>query len=411
MNPVRFRVETDKSISSVCFFPGGHGGVATPVPIPNTEVKGSSGEGTAGIARGRVARCQDFFSGEDVIGYPPLFLFETNPRQRLSGWNTNPEATFELFARIRYDRAIGKYGYSRHFCRLDCSLFPILFLFGVCAICPGIESSGVHAVAAGIFVHGAFGFADSAVCLAGSGAGMAAFAVVGLWVYFVLHFSERSDVFLAKACRFLAFVAAFGVQSADVCDILYLCFRSSLHAFAVVWRCACDGIDGFVVRGGASHSADCVDLAVFGLCGVLCFRLLHSNDLCGGEAGLFRCFALFVFLLCHHLHDWRFAFACVYAAIGAAFHGTHVEAVCCAVCICLAFRDVCPVFVFCPVRFGVRQHCPEYAWAHLGCSRVVYRSERTHGFGRARYDPSDALSDCGCHSADFRDGAVHDWRF
>ena len=74
MNPVRFRVETDKSISSVCFFPGGHGGVATPVPIPNTEVKGSSGEGTAGIARGRVARCQDFFSGEDVIGYPPLFL-------------------------------------------------------------------------------------------------------------------------------------------------------------------------------------------------------------------------------------------------------------------------------------------------------------------------------------------------
>ena len=74
MNPVRFRVETDKSISSVCFFPGGHGGVATPVPIPNTEVKGSSGEGTAGIARGRVARCQDFFSGEDVVGYPPLFL-------------------------------------------------------------------------------------------------------------------------------------------------------------------------------------------------------------------------------------------------------------------------------------------------------------------------------------------------
>ena len=74
MNPVRFRVETDRSISSVCFFPGGHGGVATPVPIPNTEVKGSSGEGTAGIARGRVARCQDFFSGEDVVGYPPLFL-------------------------------------------------------------------------------------------------------------------------------------------------------------------------------------------------------------------------------------------------------------------------------------------------------------------------------------------------
>ena len=43
-------------------FLGGHGGEATPVPIPNTEVKGPSGEGTAAIGRGRVARRQGFSS-------------------------------------------------------------------------------------------------------------------------------------------------------------------------------------------------------------------------------------------------------------------------------------------------------------------------------------------------------------
>ena len=37
-------------------FPGAHGGVEIPVPIPNTEVKGPIGESTAGVARGRVAR-------------------------------------------------------------------------------------------------------------------------------------------------------------------------------------------------------------------------------------------------------------------------------------------------------------------------------------------------------------------
>ena len=37
-------------------YPGAHGGVVTPVPIPNTEVKGPIGESTAGVARGRVAR-------------------------------------------------------------------------------------------------------------------------------------------------------------------------------------------------------------------------------------------------------------------------------------------------------------------------------------------------------------------
>ena len=37
-------------------FAGGHRGVVTPVPIPNTEVKGSFAEGSVGLARARVGR-------------------------------------------------------------------------------------------------------------------------------------------------------------------------------------------------------------------------------------------------------------------------------------------------------------------------------------------------------------------
>ena len=44
------------------FFAGGHRGVVTPVPIPNTEVKGSIAEGSAGLARARVGRCRLFFA-------------------------------------------------------------------------------------------------------------------------------------------------------------------------------------------------------------------------------------------------------------------------------------------------------------------------------------------------------------
>ena len=41
---------------------GDYGEEGTPVPIPNTEVKLLSGDGTAAEGRGRVARCQPFFS-------------------------------------------------------------------------------------------------------------------------------------------------------------------------------------------------------------------------------------------------------------------------------------------------------------------------------------------------------------
>ena len=47
------------SLASI--LPGGQSGEVTPVPIPNTEVKSTNGEGTVGVAHGRVARRQAFF--------------------------------------------------------------------------------------------------------------------------------------------------------------------------------------------------------------------------------------------------------------------------------------------------------------------------------------------------------------
>ena len=56
-------------------FSGDHGEKVTPVPIPNTAVKGLIGEGTAGVARGRVARCRDFFQGAaGRLTCGPLFV-------------------------------------------------------------------------------------------------------------------------------------------------------------------------------------------------------------------------------------------------------------------------------------------------------------------------------------------------
>ena len=43
-------------------FAGDHRGVVIPVPIPNTEVKGSIAEGSAGLARARVGRRRLFFA-------------------------------------------------------------------------------------------------------------------------------------------------------------------------------------------------------------------------------------------------------------------------------------------------------------------------------------------------------------
>ena len=58
-------------------FPGGHREDETPVPIPNTEVKGLIGEGTAGFARGRVARRRDFSpKGREHPLAAPFFVWK-----------------------------------------------------------------------------------------------------------------------------------------------------------------------------------------------------------------------------------------------------------------------------------------------------------------------------------------------
>ena len=64
--------------SLVSILPGGQSGEVTPVPIPNTEVKSTNGEGTVGVAHGRVARCQAFFIRARTIHLVrALFLCQT----------------------------------------------------------------------------------------------------------------------------------------------------------------------------------------------------------------------------------------------------------------------------------------------------------------------------------------------
>lgn len=57
-------------------FPGDHSEEETPVPIPNTEVKGLSGDGTVGFAYGRVARCRVYFLGGSDFDRNLLFFVD-----------------------------------------------------------------------------------------------------------------------------------------------------------------------------------------------------------------------------------------------------------------------------------------------------------------------------------------------
>ena len=61
------------------FFPGDHGARVIPVPIPNTEVKTRSGDGTASLGGGRVARCQDFFTGPGLRKQTGFFFLSGLP--------------------------------------------------------------------------------------------------------------------------------------------------------------------------------------------------------------------------------------------------------------------------------------------------------------------------------------------
>ena len=65
------------------FFAGGHRGVVTPVPIPNTEVKGPIAEGSAGLARARVGRRRLFFIGLERLRRDKRDLRDT--RDSISG--------------------------------------------------------------------------------------------------------------------------------------------------------------------------------------------------------------------------------------------------------------------------------------------------------------------------------------
>ena len=56
-------------------FSGGLRGEETPVPIPNTEVKGPIAEGTAGRACGRVGRRRFLFPGPQTLTSLRPFLF------------------------------------------------------------------------------------------------------------------------------------------------------------------------------------------------------------------------------------------------------------------------------------------------------------------------------------------------
>ena len=66
--------ESDSVYPMQSFFPGDHGARAIPVPIPNTEVKTRSGDGTASLGGGRVARCQDFFPSRSVLRIGSFFV-------------------------------------------------------------------------------------------------------------------------------------------------------------------------------------------------------------------------------------------------------------------------------------------------------------------------------------------------
>ena len=70
---------------------GGYGEGDPPVPIPNTEVKPFSADGTASIRRGRVGRRRDLSRGPIAFAVGPLFVFPTGPVVFGPMWRRLPE--------------------------------------------------------------------------------------------------------------------------------------------------------------------------------------------------------------------------------------------------------------------------------------------------------------------------------
>ena len=116
--------------SSLRFFAGGHRGVVTPVPIPNTEVKGSFAEGSAGLARARVGRRRLFyFFKRRASDFGCLFRFYERWRR--------PSGAPLLGHRLRRLTAFG--GYSGFF----------IFSFG--ALSDSVTCLGANPRSAGLF--------------------------------------------------------------------------------------------------------------------------------------------------------------------------------------------------------------------------------------------------------------------
>ena len=63
----RFGLRAERTVS------GGYGGGDIPVPIPNTEVKPTSADGTWGSPPGRVGRRRDFFERPQLTLGPFAF--------------------------------------------------------------------------------------------------------------------------------------------------------------------------------------------------------------------------------------------------------------------------------------------------------------------------------------------------
>ena len=86
---MRFDSHSDMLRFSLAFqlrlFAGGHRGVVTPVPIPNTEVKGSFAEGSAGLARARVGRRRLFYFHSRGIRLRMPFRFSDQPASPMIG--------------------------------------------------------------------------------------------------------------------------------------------------------------------------------------------------------------------------------------------------------------------------------------------------------------------------------------
>ena len=86
-------------------FAGDHGGAVIPVPIPNTEVKGSIAEGSASPGRARVGRRQLFFCLQGqrglTLNFPVEGVYDTLSSMRRCRINL-PNRCHHLISRVAH---------------------------------------------------------------------------------------------------------------------------------------------------------------------------------------------------------------------------------------------------------------------------------------------------------------------